>query len=459
MRSGFREWYPPTPEELQRLWTDAVIVLDSNVLLGLYQYPPSALEEFLSVLEAVRERLWLPHQAALEFHRNRELRIPEQWQVLDRISREIENLSSSLDSLGLPEFHPTLEMDEFEARRQDVREALEALADHVRAAREKTPELTALEILTRDPLFDRITSIFEDRVGEPFSAEDLRQCCREGESRYAAEIPPGFKDREKDQRVRYNDVVIWKQTLRMSTSAEPDARRPAIFVTNDRKDDWWRRRHGAILGPRTELIREYMDEVGQDFHMYTPSGFLEAARQHLEVDVSRETIDDVRRISSESRASSRLRGQRRVLPEAGTRIASLHALYAAFARGEVRRVEDVNVIIHGLDGEFDSGYVATPLFFSLINQAYGPIEVDPDPSTRLRDRSVVGLRNSESREAFVASAHAAWLAQALYRIRLDGLADDELLVGFFGEDYGAHEIQLLDKARELVALDLEQRAA
>jgi PIN like domain len=57
MRRIFREWYPPTADELTRLWANAIVILDSSVLLGLYQYPPAALEEFFGVLDQVSDRL------------------------------------------------------------------------------------------------------------------------------------------------------------------------------------------------------------------------------------------------------------------------------------------------------------------------------------------------------------------------------------------------------------------
>jgi PIN like domain len=457
VRGTFREWYPPTKDELGRLWADAVVILDSSVLLGLYQYPPATLDAFLAVLDRLRDRLWLPHQVGLEYHRNREGRIPEQRLVLDRVMREIESLGTSLDSLGLPEFHPTLDFDVFESGRTDVKEALSRLAEQVHSAREETPEMSPTEIVTHDPLFARISELFEGRVGAGYTATQLADVAAEGARRYDAEQPPGFRDRHKDERLRYDDLVIWKQILEMAKKDGARASRPSILVTNDRKDDWWRRRQSLILGPRTELIREYLDEVGEDFYMYTPSEFLKAAREHLLVDVSPETIEDVRRISFSSRVAALLRSQRMVIPQVNARIRALVQLYSAISAGAVSRVEDLNVQIRSLGGDFASGYIATPLFFSLINEAYGPITVDADPARLLRDRRVVGLRDDVARDAFLERAHAAWLAQALYRIRLESVSDDELLSAFFPEEYSRDAASVLRRAQEFVALDLAQR--
>ena len=71
MRSSFCGYYPPTPDDYERLWKEATIVLDTNVLLNLYRLPTSARDEFLTVLDLLKDRLWVPHQVALEFQRNR----------------------------------------------------------------------------------------------------------------------------------------------------------------------------------------------------------------------------------------------------------------------------------------------------------------------------------------------------------------------------------------------------
>jgi hypothetical protein len=458
MRQTFREWYPPTTDELKLLWANGIVILDSSVLLGLYQYPPVALEEFFGVLDGVSGRLWLPHQVGLEYHRNREGRIPQQRLVLDRLIGEVESLGSNLDNLALPEFHPTLDIEELESRRLAVKTALDELADQIRSARAEIPELSPAEVLTSDPVFERISDLFDGKVGPPLPSEELEALKSEGAKRYEAEIPPGFKDRDKDEDHRYNDLIIWKQILTTGKrETDSDARRPAIFVTNDRKEDWWRRRQSVILGPRTELIREYMDTVGQDFYMYLPGTFLEAAREHLMLDVSTETIDEVRRVSSTSRVAGLLRSQRMVLPHVAVRIDALGRIYEAIHSGEVSVVGDLNSAIEGIGGDFSSGYVATPLFFSLISEAYGPIRVELDPSRRLRERAVREVRERESKAAFVDHAHSAWLAQALYRVRLEGLSDEELLVGFFGDDYPREAIVLLRRAQEFLEAELASR--
>ena len=71
MKVDFKEYYAPMKAEYKQLWTDEVIVPDTNVLLSLYRIPVTARDELLALLELLRNRLWIPHQVALEFQRRR----------------------------------------------------------------------------------------------------------------------------------------------------------------------------------------------------------------------------------------------------------------------------------------------------------------------------------------------------------------------------------------------------
>ena len=71
MKDLFRGYYSPTNDELDRMWNEGLIVLDTNALLNLFRYTESTRAEFLTVLQAIAEQLWIPHQIALEFQRRR----------------------------------------------------------------------------------------------------------------------------------------------------------------------------------------------------------------------------------------------------------------------------------------------------------------------------------------------------------------------------------------------------
>ncbi len=146
------------------------------------------------------------------------------------------------------------------------------------------------------------------------------------------------------------------------------------------------------------------------------------------------------------------------LPESAVRIRALAQVYDAVTSGKIQRAGDLNTVIEGAGEGFASNYAATPLFFSLINQSYGPLRVEPDQSLRLRDRRIQLADAGSNKESFVKVAHAAWLAQALFRVRYEGFADEDLLGAFFGENYGDEAVNLLQQAKILVETDVAYRA-
>ncbi len=72
-----------------------------------------------------------------------------------------------------------------------------------------------------------------------------------------------------------------------------------------------------------------------------------------------------------------------------------------------------------------------------------------DPTIRLRDRAIYSPEGT-SKEEFIKKAHAAWLEQALYRVRYNSFADDDLLSAFFGRVYSPEAHSLLKEARNFI---------
>jgi hypothetical protein len=67
----FFQYLPPTDDRVRHGMTRGMIVFDTNVLLNLYRFGPNARSELFSAFERVGDRVWLPHQVGLEFHRTR----------------------------------------------------------------------------------------------------------------------------------------------------------------------------------------------------------------------------------------------------------------------------------------------------------------------------------------------------------------------------------------------------
>jgi len=69
MKNIFPGYYRPTEEKFSNLWNSCLFVLDANVLLNLYRYSQETSNELIQILKQISDRLWIPHQAALEYQK------------------------------------------------------------------------------------------------------------------------------------------------------------------------------------------------------------------------------------------------------------------------------------------------------------------------------------------------------------------------------------------------------
>src|SRR6188472_3711383 len=68
---GFEGFRNPEPTDRETAVKEWLVVLDTNVLLSLYNFQGSTLDAFIDVFAAIGDRLFVPHQVMDEFWRNR----------------------------------------------------------------------------------------------------------------------------------------------------------------------------------------------------------------------------------------------------------------------------------------------------------------------------------------------------------------------------------------------------
>ncbi len=100
-----------------------------------------------------------------------------------------------------------------------------------------------------------------------------------------------LKKRESD-RHRFGDLIIWFQIIEYAKKEARDI----IFVTEDKKEDWWEEYKDNKIGPRHELIREFHSMTNnQLIWFYTPDRFLQNAKSKVGVQVKLKTIEEIKR--------------------------------------------------------------------------------------------------------------------------------------------------------------------
>jgi hypothetical protein len=286
MRKTFPGYYRPTEDEFSELWENCLFVLDANVLLNLYRYSQETREELIGILEEISDRLWVPHQAALECHRNRLEVIEQQAAAYDKIQKLLNDaqnkLGNELRSSARPGRHPFIEVDHLLERIENV---FTEIKEELEELKQEHPDL-----LDEDPIRDSITALLEGKIGSSYPSERMSEIYKEGKTRYENKIPPGYSDADKGGTRQYGDLVLWFQVI----DKAKEAKKPIILITDDRKDDWWLRHKGEIIGPQPELVGEIVSGANVSFHMYSAEPFMEHARKYLERQVKQEAIDEVR---------------------------------------------------------------------------------------------------------------------------------------------------------------------
>lgn len=306
MKNSFIGYYAPSDDDYKRLWTEGLIVLDTNVLLDLYRLPASARDELINLLETLSDRLWVPYQVALEYQRRRLLVIASERKTIEdalsgatNLFGEVEKRVSALqiDKRGLGIDAPAL-IKNFEDAHAKLVQAIDAV------------QKEQLDIAISDPVRQKLDTILATRVGTPPKDQsDLDKLIDKGDMRYDNHIPPGYADMDKDKNPneanfyhdgmcytrKFGDLILWRQLL---SHTKANSIKSVLLVTSDRKEDWWWREKGKTIGPRPELAREARVEGGIElFWMYSPAQFLESAKTFTSAEVSQQSVNELKDVA------------------------------------------------------------------------------------------------------------------------------------------------------------------
>lgn len=273
MRDLFPSYYRPTDEEFKELWEKCFFIFDTNVLLNLYLYDKKTLNDFLKVLKVVNERLWIPHQVALEFQKNRIDNIKKRNKEIGDLKKKLTNVKSEI----IVEFkkHPSIYSKEII---EGTDKQFDSLLESLYRLEEKQPI-----IKNHDTIREQIDKLFENKIGDSLSQEELDSIYEEGGKRYEKKFPPGYMDKHDKEKETpfewndlifkglYGDLIIWEEILKQ---AKEKSWQYIIWVTDDKKEDWWSKDGENILGPRRELIEETLKSGITRFYMYSSEPFL-----------------------------------------------------------------------------------------------------------------------------------------------------------------------------------------
>ena len=150
-KSDYELKYPTSDE----LWDSSIIVLDTNVILNLMRIPKEAREDFLKILEELKQsgKLWIPHQVAEEYYRhNEEIKKTHlsQFEEFVKISEDhFAKLKNKLQEKVQKERNKNIDLDKLE---QILKTTIDSIKNEL-----NTQKTSALDY---DDLFYKIDNIY-----------------------------------------------------------------------------------------------------------------------------------------------------------------------------------------------------------------------------------------------------------------------------------------------------------
>ncbi|MFN6502184.1 MAG: PIN domain-containing protein [Nostoc sp. DedQUE01] len=295
MRDLFPGYYQPTEEEFAILWEECTFSFDTNVLLHIYRYKSETRERFFDILQKLKKRIWITHQVAYEYQKERLAVISQQSVAYDKIeeilNKNLQNLKNEIKSYSR---HPLIDTTQIT---ESIEKAIKRVKSNLRKKKQAHPNL-----INDDELRERITQILDGKVGKSFSKEKLKTIYKDAEQRFKELIPPGYKDAKKPEPDKYGDAILWFQLIEYAKYEK----KPVVFVTDDTKEDWWLEYEGKIISPRPELAQEMLAEAGVKFYMYSTDRFMKYAENFLKLPEQPESIEEAREIMIQEAATQDL---------------------------------------------------------------------------------------------------------------------------------------------------------
>lgn len=299
MKQLFPSYYPLDEQELNELWENATFVFDTNTLLNLFRYKESTSQNILEILgnPRVKERIFIPHQVALELHRNYSNVMSSHTSDFDNIINIIENnmraLTDDIKAMKIDDRHPEIDPKTLIS---NINSFKEQQIDQIKTSKNNYNFRERSQSLLKN-----ISDIISNKIGNEFSADELKKESSEAEKRIDNKIPPGYKDNKKSETFIFNqkeystshgDYLFWKQTINHCKSNNI---KHLIIITNDNKDDWWKKGQGQQSLPRVELREEIRNEAGiHHFTLYSQQDFLREVSQRYMQKVEEETLNDIK---------------------------------------------------------------------------------------------------------------------------------------------------------------------
>lgn len=248
---------------LEEIKDDCMVCLDTNALLVPYAIGKESVKQIGQTYKNLisEERLMIPAQVVREFAKNRANKLTELHQQFIKKLSGIINLQKG--------WYPLLE--EMESYQKVVQ--LEGDIDNL-FGKYKIAVKEVIEEIRNWTWNDPVSTLYADLFDKQTILDpqiDKQAVLSELERRQLHNIPPGYKDRAKEDK-GIGDFLIWMTILDIGQNHK----KSTLFISGEEKADWFHKSESLPLYPRYELVDEYRRvSNGQTFHIIPFSRFLD----------------------------------------------------------------------------------------------------------------------------------------------------------------------------------------
>lgn len=275
MKSKYRGYFDYTEEEFDEIWSDCLFVFDACSILDLFRVSDKTRQAYFKALDVIKENIWIPDNIAKEFVRNKDTEsnnyIKEFTGMLDEIKIN-GNFEQKINALKNRISGSEEEFNNLKKEIEKSNKNIEKTIEKIKSNNFKEHDSKKIE--------NSILELFDGKIGDELGEEKLKTIYSEGEIRFKNKIPPGFKDEDKDVVNRkYGDLINWLCIINQSIKTKKNV----IFITSEKKKDWFLKEEGKIKKPRQELLAEFNKKTGKLIYIYRIDSFIKYMKDRFQV--------------------------------------------------------------------------------------------------------------------------------------------------------------------------------
>lgn len=272
MKDSFPGYYPLSNDQMKAFLSDAIIVFDVNALHDLFRIEENQAKTVLKVLkdDKISKRLWIPYDVAWLYHKQMNTEIMNQ---INNVNSALSYLKSCKDIISNSKSYPFLPTDK--------KTRLESLVLELNEFCSSQKEVLINQLKTSTVKAD-LGILFHDKIGISYTEAELENIYKEGDQRFSKLVPPGYMPCEiSDSRIKYHDLIIWKQILAYAGTKHKDI----ILVSGKIKIDWYYVVKDEEVVPRQEMINEFMSKTGKRYYSFSLSKFMKKCHEDLDIPI------------------------------------------------------------------------------------------------------------------------------------------------------------------------------